>query len=175
MSAKSRTLRKKQELLDAIDKLNYILEPFYRINFNKIRDLQNIVHKLENEINIIYDSEMHIKSNNIIGYSLIDAKKNELIGVLPKLLFSKEIFVTNKELILFSNSVLNLDLDINSKRPRQYLVGTIIDGFVGKTYDDNYDIMAKINNYIDNRARSVLNSQEFFKEWDKIIGNIKNE
>lgn len=175
MSVKNRTIKKKRELLDTIDKLNYILEPFYRINYNKIMDLKNIIHKLENEINIIYDNKIYNNSKNIIDYSFLESKKYELNGILPTLLFSKEIFTSNKELIQFSNDVLNINIDIKSKKPRQYLVGTILYNFMEKKYDDNYDIMKKINTYINNRARSILNSQEFFKEWDKIIGNIKNE
>ena len=62
-----------------------------------------------------------------------------------------------------------------SKRPRQYLVGTIVDKFLEKKYDKSYDVINKIYNYIDNRAKSILTTEEFFKEWDKIIGNINNE
>jgi len=175
MSAQNRTMKKKKELLDTIDKLNYILEPFYRINYNEINELRNIVHKLENEINAMYDDELYSKSHNIIGYSLFDSKKNELVGILPKLLFSKEIFTTNEELIRFSNNILNIELDTKSKRPRQYLVGTIIFNFIEKNYDNYDDVLNKIYKYINNRAGSILDSQEFFKEWDKIIGNIKNE
>ncbi|MBW1728199.1 MAG: hypothetical protein JRJ62_11610 [Deltaproteobacteria bacterium] len=174
MSRKKTIMNKKEELLNTIDKLNYTLEPFYRINYNQINDLKFLIHKLENEISIMFNEELKI-SNNQIKDSIKDLKKNEIIGVLPKLLLSKEIFSSNKELILFSNKVLDTGIDLKSKRPRQHLVGTIIDDFLEKKYDRDLNIINKIYDYIYDRAKSVLTSEDFFKEWDKIIGNIKND
>jgi hypothetical protein len=165
MSSKYSVRRKKQELLDTINEVNYILEPIYKINFNKIENLKILINKLENEIYNTYEYDLSISNNDSLKNKNID-----IVGTLPKLLYSKEIFNTNEELIKFSNNILNTEIDIKSKKPRQYLVGAILYNFLEKNYDEQATIMNKINIYIQNKAKSRLNNKEFFKEWDKIIG-----
>jgi len=168
--------QKKNELLESINELNFILEPFYRIDFRKITELQKMIRKLENEINMFYNQyETELIAESLLNNSQEKNTEKDMIGILPKLLFSKEIFKTNEEIIVFSNKMLNTNIDNKSKKPRSYLIGNIMNHYIINKKEENKELLINIKNYIDDKAMSTLNSQEFFKEWDKIIGKNKND
>jgi len=167
---KQSDIRKK--LKNIVYDLNYNLEPLFKIDYKKLENIKILLISLEKYIfdleKISSDYSLETSINNIF----LSEEKINLVGVLPALLLSKKIIKSNNELIFFSNDILNLNIDIPSKRPRNYIVGHILEKFL-ENKNINYDIInQKINNYIINKPREEKLS--FFEEWDLVIGRNKN-
>jgi len=172
---KNKNKVQKDELLNIINELNYILEPFFKLNYNRIENLKNLLSKLENNVYNLSQNYNDVHFETLLNSIKIENEKYDLIGILPKILYSKKIFKSNEDIFNFSKNILNIDVFKNKKISRQHLIGVIIDKFIEKDYLEQKNTSIKIINYIDSRSKSILDSRDFFDEWDKIIGKKKNE
>lgn len=162
--------KRKSDILRYLDELNYSLEPFYHINFERLRDIRRIVNKLERELHE-YRPQMQFE----IGAT---DKRVELVGLLPFMLMSRDMFPTHKSLYEFAKSVFGVELRNRLSRPaRTRIVGEILKEVMILPRRDWNKILDKLQEIIKNARARAMSSQKrsFFTDWDSAIRRMRHE
>ncbi|MDH5686765.1 MAG: hypothetical protein OEZ48_02715 [Candidatus Bathyarchaeota archaeon] len=167
------SLRRRKKILDYLSDLDYALEPLYRIDFDKLRNISKILRNLEHEISqyrFSMDRSMDISGKK--GYY----RNVDLVGLLPVMLMSKEVFPTHNTLYDFSIEVLGIDLrhKLGTIRPaRTRIVGEILAEVVRLPKKNLDRVLERLQLIIRNRA--VHKKQDFFVDWDSTIRRMRSE
>lgn len=98
-------------------------------NQASFRFLEDLCWLLDSNKNIDY-SKLAKQLNVFLASETKDADLNvtQLIGVLPSLLTDTKIFKTNRELVEFSEEVIDVDITNWTKKSRNEIIGIIICG-----------------------------------------------
>lgn len=163
---KKGSYRRKSNILRYLDELNYSLEPFYHMDFERLRNIRKIVSNLERALS-------EYQPQRRLSVEVADAKRMELVGLLPIMLMSREMFPTHKSLYDFSKSVLGVELRDRLSRPaRTRIVGEILKEVMQVTQLDRDRVLDKLQEVIKSRMDSVERS--FFIDWDSTIRKMRH-
>jgi len=160
------SIRRRRDILNYLNELDYALEPFYRIDFDKLKNLRRIVRSLEKEIS---QYQLPTSFKIVAGYD----KRANLIGLLPLMLMSKEMFRTNRSIIDFSSDVLGIGLKRMSRPSRTRIVGEIVSEVAKLSTKDLDKVIDKLQEMTRNKL--VHRKTDFFREWDSAIRRMRPE
>lgn len=159
------SLRKRRIILDYLNELGYALEPFYRIDFDKLKNIKRLVKDLEQEFS---QYRFPTSFKTVAGHN----KRVDLVGLLPLMLMSEEMFPTHKSLIDFSGNVLGIELKRLTRPSRTRIVGEILLEVAKLPAKDLDKILAKLQEII--RNKMVHAKSDFFMEWDSAIRRMRS-
>jgi len=158
-------LKKKRQISNMLRELEYILEPFYRIDYRKLENLRVHLRQLEREIDNL-QMPMTMKRGKH------RETKADLIGLLPLILMSKEMFRSNKDLAEYVKNVLDIEISKSSMKSRSHIIGEALVKVSGMPSKDLDLMVDKLQNTLRNKAKHK--KSDFFKEWDLIIGRMRS-
>ena len=159
-------LRRRRNILNYLSELDYALEPFYRIDLDKLKKIRKIIRDLEQEMSQ-YEFPTSLKT--VSGYD----RRASLVGLLPLMLMSKEMFRTNKSIIDFSIDVLGIKLKRLHRPSRTRIIGEILSEVSKLPTRDLSKILDKLQKMV--RDRLVHTREDFFVEWDSAIRRMRPE
>jgi hypothetical protein len=161
------TLKKQNKIVRDLDDLIYALEPFYRIDFQKLQEAQKTIKQLRNEI-VHYIPSIGLERFDNIASSSI---KSNVIGLLPMMLLSEDLFPTHRDLLDFAKYTLNIELRRLNRPSRTRIIGEII-AQVAKVQTSEMELVyKKLQDFI--RKKSFKN-KNFFSDWDSAIRSMRS-
>lgn len=158
--------RKQNRIIRQLDELNFALEPFYRIDFERLHDTQSKIRELRNEIT------HYIPSMGLERFDDIATSKDKvnLIGILPMMLLSEDLFPRHKDLIDFSANILGVHVRHLNRPSRTRIIGEIIAQIAKLPSLEIELISKKIQSFI---RDSKIRKTNFFLGWDSAIRQMR--
>jgi len=156
--------RKRQSILNYLSDLDYALEPLYRIDYDRLKNIRKIVKDLEHEISQ-YKFPSSLKTTAGRGGMA------NLVGLLPLMLMSKELFPTHRSLIDFSSKVLEIKLQDFGRPARTRIIGEILTEVAKLSAKDLDRILEKLQEIARNEV--AHGKRNFFLDWDSAIRRIR--
>ena len=149
-------------LLDLMDMLGAI--DFINIDINKANNIRKEVLDIFGQKN---------------GHTILDSTSEELLGILPVILFDEKKFASTKDILCFAEKCLGISIrDYWLKRSRAEIVGIIINE-VNKQNPIQFNKFLKAwsefnNNRIENKEiKDEKNNKGFIEAWLEFFNSYK--
>lgn len=159
------SIRKQQRITNYLNELNFALEPLYRFDFKRLEKLREIIKDLEKEVK---QSGFPENMETVTG----EYERINLIGLLPLMLTSRELFPNHKSLIEFSKNVLSIRLKDFGRPARTRIVGEILTEVAKLPKGETKEMLEKLHSFIRNKI--VHGGESFFIEWDSTIRRMRS-
>ena len=106
-----------ERAINFVEELSWLIESKKNVRLKEVPELlRNLLEQNDNNINKGLPLSLNGENNNI----------RSLIGMLPELFLDNNLFPSNKDIIVFSEEVLKINITRKEKRSKYELIGLIV-------------------------------------------------
>lgn len=156
-----------QRVLRFLEELGWLFDSYRNINItNAISIFTSMATENHGQSTLIDEAVGHFRSPN--------PNKHFLVGVLPRLLSSADVFSSNDEIAQFAQSALNIKIPRYHKKSRFELIGHIVCAVEGLD-ESGLDLLVKAFSVIvkdESKYVKMIEKKNKKFEWNQIIQEL---